>query len=208
MYNQMHYQFTYRAYAEALYEALQVDAFYTTLEHSVDNGSSREAMLRYLDYSIKEAERYGAVVIPGDHNYGISIWSKPLEAQFEAEKYRQKQQFLEEHMGNASLDTYNAIVDFMSSASGKVVDDNYWYLSIVGILPEHQGKGLGAELLEQVLKETDQLQIPTYLETFTPRNVTFYNRFGYHTIESIDEPSTGSTYQVMVRDMVRNRVTM
>ena len=196
----MPYQFTYRPYAEALYEALQVDAFYTTMERSVENGSPKEAMLRYLDYSIEEAGRYGAVVIPGDHTYGISIWSKPLEAHLEAEKYRQKQQFLEEYMGRASLDTYNTIVTFMSSASGKVVNDDYWYLSIVGILPEHQGKGLGVELLEQVLYETDQLQTPTYLETFTPRNVSFYNRFGYNCVESIDEPTTGSTYQVMVRN--------
>lgn len=198
----MKYQFTYRSYAAALYEALQVDAFYTTMERSVDNGSSREAMLRYLDYSIKEAEQYGAVVIPRDHNYGISIWSKPLDSRLEAEKHQLKQQFLEEHMGHASLDTYNAIVDFMSSASGRVVNDHYWYLSIIGILPEYQGKGLGAELLEQVLQEADRMQVPTYLETFTPRNVTFYNRFGYRSVKAIEEPTTGTTYQVMVRDLL------
>lgn len=195
----MQYQFSYRTYAEALYEALQVDAFYTTMEQSVRNGSAREAMLRYLDYSIKEAEQYGAVVVPDNHGYGISVWSKPLDAQLEGEKHQQKQQFLEAYMGRTCLETYNTIVDFMSTASGKVVDNGCWYLSIVGILPEHQGKGLGAELLEQVLNETDRLQVPTYLETFTPRNVTFYNRFGYRTIESIHEPTTNATYQVMLR---------
>lgn len=195
----MEYQFSYRTYAEALYEALQVDAFYTTMEHSVKNGSAKEAMLRYLDYSITEAERYGAVVLPDNHTYGISVWSKPLDAQLEEQKHQQKQQFLEAYMGRASLDTYNAIVAFMSAASGKVVNNNCWYLSIVGILPEQQGKGLGAELLEQILKETDRLQVPTYLETFTPRNVTFYNRFGYRIVESIHEPTTDATYQVMLR---------
>jgi len=196
----MEYQFAYRNHAQALYEALQVDAFYTTLEKSMPNGSAREAMLRYLDYSIREGEQYGAVVVPADHEYGISVWSKPLAADAEARKHQQKQQFLQTYMGRASLDTYNAIVEYMSAASGKVVNGDFWYLSIVGIIPEQQGKGLGAELLERVLSETDRLQAPTYLETFTPRNVAFYNRFGYRSVAAVDEPTTGAAYQVLVRD--------
>ena len=48
----MNYEFKYRKYAEALYDALQYNAFYITMEKSIIIGSSKEAMIRYMDYSI------------------------------------------------------------------------------------------------------------------------------------------------------------
>ena len=196
----MHYQFAYRSHAKALYEALQVDAFYTTMEQSVDNGSPTEAMISYLDYSIREAGQFGTVTLPERHDHGVSVWSKPLSDELQKQKDHYKEQFLEQHMGRSSLDTYRAIVDFMAQATGEVVTGDAWYLSIIGILPAHQGKGLGAELLEPVLEKTDCLQVSTYLETFTPRNVSFYERFGYRSIKEIQEPTTGAVYQVMLRE--------
>ena len=54
------YRFAYRDYAEALYDALAEDAFYRTMEQSVSDGDQRrEALLRYLDYSMREAKEYG-----------------------------------------------------------------------------------------------------------------------------------------------------
>ncbi|THB78893.1 MAG: GNAT family N-acetyltransferase [Desulfobulbaceae bacterium] len=195
----MEYQFKYRIYAEALYDALQEDAFYITLERSVVNSSSKEAMLKYLDYSIKESTEFGEVVTPENHDFGISIWSKPLEPAQELEKKIRKQTFLKVHMGDSSLAIYNAIVDYMSQKTITLVPANAWYLSIVGILPQYQGKGLGPELVTTILKQTDQKGIPTYLETFTPQNMSFYKRLGYKQVECIHEPTTSATYWIMVR---------
>ena len=64
----MEYSFSYRIVAEALYAALTEDAFYITLEQSVTHGSARKAMIRYMDYSMVEAERHGALV-PVDYQH-------------------------------------------------------------------------------------------------------------------------------------------
>jgi hypothetical protein len=48
------------------------------MEKSIENGSSKEAMIRYLDYSIIEGEQYGELYIPESHDYGLSIWARPL----------------------------------------------------------------------------------------------------------------------------------
>jgi hypothetical protein len=48
--------FSLRVAAKALYEALTEDAFYITMEQSVTHGSAREAMIRYMDWSMVEAE--------------------------------------------------------------------------------------------------------------------------------------------------------
>lgn len=196
----MKYNFRYRILAETLYDALLEDAFYIAMEKSVVNGSPKEAMLRYLDYSIIESEQYGEVVASGNHSYGISVWTKPLEQDQEIVKNNSKQEFLRTYMGESSLGTYNSIVEFMSQKASSLMPASAWYLSIIGILPQYQGKGLGIELVKKILEQTDFRGIPTYLETFTPKNLSFYKRLGYEQIECIHEPTTGSDYWIMMRE--------
>ncbi|PIE33562.1 hypothetical protein CSA56_10600 [candidate division KSB3 bacterium] len=193
------YEFRYRKYAEALYFALLEDAFYITMERSVVDSSPKEAMIRYMDYSIIEGEQYGDIFLPAQHDYGVSVWSKPLDKDIEEEKHQQKSHFLGEYMGPESLETYQSIVDFMSEQSKPLIDEDAWYLSIIGILPEFQGRGLGVELVDNILRKTDRLQVSTYLETFTPRNMSFYERLGYQVAGEIHEPTTDATYWIMVR---------
>ena len=102
-------------------------------------------------------------------------------------------------MGPASVTTYDTICDFMASMARPLIAEDAWYLSILGILPGFQGRGLGVGLVEAVLAETDRLGVSTYLETFTPRNRSFYERPGYATLENFHEPTTGATYALMVR---------
>ena len=195
----MQYQFSFKAHAEAIYHALIEDAFYITMEKSVDNGSAQEAMIRYMDYSILEGSQYGISHFPEKHQYGVSVWSKPLESKLEEEKDTKKKQFLQNHMGIKSLETYDAIVSNMSAAAQGIIDERYWYLSIIGILPKFQNQGLGRELISRVLEETDSKNIPTYLETFTARNISFYERLGYRIATGIQEPTTRAEYWLMTR---------
>lgn len=195
------YSFRYRNHAEALYQALTADAFYITMERTVTGSeAAREAMLRYLDYSMVEGETYGALTFPPRGVYGGAIWSKPLDAEKTSRKEAAKKKFLAQHMGNESLRTYLAITEFMSACSAPRVPADSWYLSIAGLAPEFQGRGVGASLLEGVIAEADALGVATWLETFTPRNMSFYQRLGYRSVVSFEEPTTGSEYWLLVRD--------
>ena len=195
----VHYEFRYRKYAEALYAALRDDAFYRTMEGSVTDGCSAEAMIRYMDYSIVEGKRYGEVFVPEDHDYGISVWAKPLDRNPGQERKARKKAFLKEQMGPGSLEMYIAIGSFMAENAAPLIDENSWYLSILGILPGFQGQGLGGRLVSSVLEQTDRLGIPTYLETFTARNMPFYARLGYQVVERFREPTVGADYWLMAR---------
>ena len=195
----MNYVFKYRKYSEALYVALKDDAFYIAMEKSISNGSPKEAMIRYLDYSLAESVKYGELVIPGSNVFGASAWAKPLDENVNRDKLEQKMIFIESYMGLESLETYNSIINFMSDNAAPLIDAEAWYLSIIGIAPQFQGQGLGASLLKTVLHKSDELGVSTYLETFTPRNMKFYNRMGYETVESFYEPTAGSDYWIMER---------
>ncbi|MCW8879363.1 MAG: GNAT family N-acetyltransferase [Kangiellaceae bacterium] len=198
----MDYHIEYPDLANALYLALIEDAFYTTLEASVseDKEVAKQAMLAYMDYSILESQRFGECFIPNEQHYGVSIWSKPLSNEDQNLTAELKKQFISKNMGNKTYQTYRAIGDFMSVKSSALIAPDSWYLSIIGILPEFQGQGLGPGLVESVLEKTDQLGVATYLETFTPRNKTFYFRLGYQVIDSFIEPVTEAEYWLMSRE--------
>ena len=184
------YQFSYREYSEALYAALIEDSFYLTLMQNVaEPPQAKEALLRYLDYSIREGEKFGESYFPSDHSYGVSVWAKPLDPDRQIQKESEKRQFLLRHMGPKCELAYGTITDFMSAQSASLVDRESWYLSIVGILPQYQNQGLGAKLVKDVLDKTDRLGVTTYLETFTPRNEGFYQRLGFHIANRFHEPT-------------------
>ena len=196
----MDYQFSYRFLAETLYQALTEDAFYITMEESVRKGSGREAMIRYMDYSMVEAARYGKLLISNDRKSGAAIWWQPLTEEIEVQKNRLKREFLSQHMGSPSLECYDAMVTSMAERSLAHIDPQAWYLSIIGIHPRHQSKGLGIGLIEPVLQQTDRLQRSTFLETFTPKNISFYERLGYQAVDRIHEPTSKADYWLMIRE--------
>ena len=195
------YRFVYRQYAEALCDALVEDAFYITLEQSVSvRDDPREKLLRYLDYSMVEARDYGTLYFPQAHQYGVAVWSKPLPPERAAQQKHAKLEFMQRHMGSVNAARYDDISDFMSAQSDALVDTSAWYLSIVGILPAYQNQGLGAALIRPVLELADAAAVPTFLETFTPRNEPFYQRLGYRVAGSFFEPTIGASYSLMLRE--------
>jgi len=57
--------------------------------------------------------------------------------------------------------------------------DPHWYLSLLGVDPVHQGRGLGRALLDAWLAEVDRGGQPSYLETDREANLRFYARAGF-----------------------------
>lgn len=194
------YAYKYKDIALALYEALIPDPFYIELLRDNPNNeyTRRERLMKYMDYSMTEGEKYGRLTIAGNPAYGAAIWSKPLDQATDNQKSLLKKDFIKTHMGETALDAYSTIVSFMSEQIDAVPPDA-WYLSIAGIKPAYQGKGLGADLLNAILDETDKNGTPTYLETFTPRNIRFYERIGYKIAKEVFEPVTSCNYWIMVR---------
>jgi len=61
----------------------------------------------------------------------------------------------------------------------------HWYILILGVHPVHQGKGLGGELLKEVLQRADKERVPVYLESANPKNLDFYRTYGFQVIDEI-----------------------
>ena len=55
----------------------------------------------------------------------------------------------------------------------------HYYLPVVGVEPQWQGRGLGTALLRPVLERCDDEKLPAYLEASSPRNRALYQWHGF-----------------------------
>lgn len=61
----------------------------------------------------------------------------------------------------------------------------HWYLPLIGVDPAHQGKGHGDALMAHALALCDRDQVPAYLESSNPRNISLYLRHGFEPLGTI-----------------------
>ena len=66
----------------------------------------------------------------------------------------------------------------------------HWYLPLIGVDPAYQGKGYGDALMRYALERCDREQVPAYLESTNPRNVSLYRRHGFEPLGTIQVGSS------------------
>jgi GNAT superfamily N-acetyltransferase len=183
----------------ALVDSLRYDHFYVTItEDFADNEERRRrALARYFDYSMSEGARMGRLVVWPDPSVGSAVWLLPAETSVHDSEAKAKAEFLAEALGG---DAYRRIIDFMRPRALAAVAESAWYLSIVGVAPSAQGRGIGTRLIEPTLAEADDAGVECYLETFDRRNLNFYQRLGFSAVGSHAEPVTGATYTILRRN--------
>jgi ribosomal protein S18 acetylase RimI-like enzyme len=59
------------------------------------------------------------------------------------------------------------------------------YLRVLGCDPTRQGQGIGSRLLRPVLEQCDAKREPAYLESSNEKNLPFYRRHGFETIDEV-----------------------
>ena len=77
---------------------------------------------------------------------------------------------------------------------------SHWYLAVMGVAPEWQGKGLGSALMKPALDSLDADGVPSYLESSTPRSRALYQRNGFAVTDEFNLPSGGPPLWQMWRE--------
>ncbi|HEX3263936.1 MAG TPA: GNAT family N-acetyltransferase [Solirubrobacterales bacterium] len=79
----------------------------------------------------------------------------------------------------------------------------HWYLAMMGVVPEWQGRGLGSALMRPGLEEIDAARLPAYLETSTLRARALYERNGFAVTGELNLPAGGPPIWLMWREAQR-----
>ena len=77
-------------------------------------------------------------------------------------------------------------------------EEQHWHLGPIGVLPTHQGLGIGSRLMERFCREVDACKANAYLETDMDKNVRFYEKFGFNAVSESEIFGVKNRY--MLRD--------
>lgn len=80
-------------------------------------------------------------------------------------------------------------------------EPRHFYLATLGVAPAAQGRGLGSQLMQPVLRLCDTDGVPAYLESSKESNIAFYARHGFRVRREIHLPR-GPTMWAMWRDPI------
>jgi GNAT superfamily N-acetyltransferase len=61
-----------------------------------------------------------------------------------------------------------------------------YYLWFIGVDPNYQHTGIGTNLLEEIIKDSEQKKRPIYLETSSLKNLPWYEKFNFNIYNEAD----------------------
>lgn len=181
----------------ALVEALYDEPFYQRLLIDTPPDGHRRVLAAYFAYSLAEAERTGRVVTAPDPSHGAAAWLLPRTPAVDTVEQRAKREAFARLFGPRGCENHTRMIAFMGPRGEAAVPPDAWYLSILGVHPAAQGRGLGAALIEPTMAEARRAGAVTWLETFSPRAERFYARLGFRTCATHHDPTAGADYVIM-----------
>ena len=188
--------------ARSLAAALIGDPFYRAVTVACgDDETARLAMLEaYFALALAEGWQAGRVDLADDGRNGAAIWTTDTPAALRQAAYAQREDALRVLLGEQGFAHFTAIVGNMEHALASHDLSAAWYLSIAGIAPDAQGRGLGTSVLAPGLAAVDAAGAACFLETYNERSLPFYARLGFVVAGRYGEAVTGCDYWLMVRE--------
>ncbi len=134
-------------------------------------------------------------------NSTSSIWTKPiLDLQESDNSDDAEQDAFVNLMHELVGDRISQVLEAFAEVNANHPSQPYWYLQAVGTVPEMQGKGRAAKLLQPILEICDKEKTGAYLESTNPRNLSFYYRLGFEIQNELSLDSGKATLTCMWRD--------
>lgn len=140
------------------------------------DGPDKETKIRaMMAFAFEERFPAGDVFISKDEN-AAAIWKRDFRSRYSFPLFGEYLRFLRTY----DFSDIRDITRLDKEISKRYpIDDPYYYLWILGVHPDHQGKGLSKKMVVPVLEEAEAQNIPVYLETSKSRNIRIYEKRGF-----------------------------
>lgn len=135
----------------------------------------------FLRVPVQYGLRYGYVTESND-GMAVAIWLPPGRAITISGMVRCGMLAVPFRVGFRPFVRFMGADDVMGRFHKRFVPEPHWYLLLVGVDPEIQGRGLGSALIKDGLARADEANCPCYLDTSQERNLEFYQRHGFEVV--------------------------
>jgi ribosomal protein S18 acetylase RimI-like enzyme len=91
-------------------------------------------------------------------------------------------------MPKEARERFFGMMRFLDAQHKRLMTGPHWYLWVLGVDPEAQGRGIGGALIRPTLERAEANGAACYLETQTESNVAFYRKRGFDILLEAREP--------------------
>jgi ribosomal protein S18 acetylase RimI-like enzyme len=142
--------------------------------------------------ALRYGQLFGEVLTTAGPPVGVAIWIRPDAWDITPQRAAAARlDRLPEEIGADAAGRFFSALAAADPYHRRDVDPVHWWVMVLGVAPEAQGRGLARSLLEPVMERAEAAGQPCYLETANPKNIAFYERFGFRRIAEILEPASG-----------------
>jgi ribosomal protein S18 acetylase RimI-like enzyme len=168
-----------------------------------DTNQRLKTLRYYFQHVIKYGLRYGEVYSSPNLEC-ISVWLPPKNSSHTKWKaIKTGALILPVKVKWKYLALQNKIHKFSDNIHRKLVHYPHWYLSLIGVGPNHQGKGFGQQLLSTTINRIDLESKPIYLETNKEKNVEIFRYFGFRILQKVMVPGTKFFHWSLLRNPIK-----
>ncbi|MBA2393537.1 MAG: GNAT family N-acetyltransferase [Ktedonobacteraceae bacterium] len=143
-----------------------------------------------------DASTHSIYTTPGRPE-GVAVWVHPHAGEQTAQSDQEEMQQI---FGPAAYERFVGTFSYFRRVHHEVMASPHWYLELLGVAPQYQGRRIGKALLIPVLQKADVEGLPCYLETFTAKNVPFYESSGFRVAQAGIEPRSQVPFWAMKRE--------
>lgn len=150
-----------------------------------DHGDLAQRFSRAFEYFLEGLIPLGMVWEAGNAE-GAAVWVPPKGA-----SAWQEAQTRDGRTEELTLDGGRRYSRFWEWVESKIPDEPLWHLDSVAVEPEARGRGIGTALIEHGLARARADRLGAVLETGNPRNVPYYEAFGFRVVDEAEAPDKG-----------------
>lgn len=137
---------------------------------------------RLMDYACRICETYGEVILSADKN-SCALVLLPHTKKFSLKSFYWDLKLIFTVTGIRNVVKVMAREKQISKRHPSAA---FYYLWFIAVDPAKAGKGLGSELLNQLIAQSQVMNLPFYLETSTAKNIPWYRKHGFQIFDELD----------------------
>jgi hypothetical protein len=141
-----------------------------------------ERIKALMDYSFEICFMFGEVYLSDDQK-GCALVLYPDQKSFSIKSTLMDVQLLLNAIG---LTRVAKAMSRETAIKSNYPKDPIYYLWFLGVINSDQNKGIGSQLLKEIIIDSQKQHKPIYLETSTIKNIPWYKKFGFSIYNELD----------------------
>jgi ribosomal protein S18 acetylase RimI-like enzyme len=133
-----------------------------------------------MDYTIDETFENGCIYLSNE-NQGVVLWRNEQKEKLSFNFIKRNLSFLFK-MGIKCV--VRNLQNMSNSHNHFPHNQKYFYLYLIGVLPEAQGKGIASKLINPFIEISKMQNFPIFLETANKKNIEIYKKKGFEIIDT------------------------